>query len=205
MRHEHSCSCSCMSYSMAASRQCYCIGAADDFTARCLTYQHGAAAPAHARNAGTSFCLDLYHTWRYCAAYACAKSPTGPKQPAPSPACCLSCPPIQQTTLASTAAGPGHLPASLPDPSPQHPPTIPPPLPCCSSSHRSSRSQPVALPGRVARSDNWSRDMQERYGLDTSTFSYDPEQQQAGRQGLGSQQDGPPQLTRSKQSRCVVM
>jgi hypothetical protein len=63
----------------------------------------------------------------------------------------------------------------------------------------------VALPGRVTRSDNWSRDMQERYGLDTSTFSYDPEQQPAGRQGMGAQQDGPPLLTRSKQSRCVVM
>jgi hypothetical protein len=52
--------------------------------------------------------------------------------------------------------------------------------------------------------------MRERYGLDTSTFSYDPEvaPQQEAQQGLGQQrapQDGPPVLARSKHSRCVVM
>ena len=43
---------------------------------------------------------------------------------------------------------------------------------------------PIAeSPSRTARRDEWSRRMQEKYGLDTSRFTYDPEQPPPSRRG----------------------
>ena len=59
---------------------------------------------------------------------------------------------------------------------------------------------PIAeSPSRTARRDEWSRRMQEKHGLDTSRFTYDPEQPPPSRRGdveEGDEEGG---------GRCAVM
>jgi len=73
----------------------------------------------------------------------------------------------------------------------------------CSQSTEALRNAEAAQAGpSTVRNDPWSIRMREKYGLDTSQFSYDPSRaQQSQESGSGPTQDGQAAAAR----RCTIM